>query len=81
MAITVGQIPQAIQTVGELESKLNDILMLLKQAKELADKNWQLDIGSRGSLIVTITPAQQASMIALYESYKTQLVSTFQNLP
>jgi len=81
MAITVPQIPSAIQAVADLQAKLNDLSMLLRQAKELSDNNWQLDIGSRGSLIVTITPAQQAAMIDQYEAFKTQLVSIFQTLP
>lgn len=81
MSITVGQIPSALNAVSSLASTLNDVRMLLNQAKELSDKNWQVDIGSRGSLVVTITPAQQAAMIAQYDAYKTQLVSLFQTLP
>lgn len=81
MAINVGQISSALSTIEQLGSALNDLRLLLVQAKDLSDKGWQIDIGSRGSLIVTISPAQQAAMIAQYDSFKTQLVSTFQQLP
>lgn len=81
MSITVGQIPQALQTVGDLGNQLNDISMLLKQAKELSDKGWVVDIGSRFSLPLTISIQQRQDMIAKYDEFKAQLVSTFQNLP
>lgn len=81
MAITVAQIPEALNTVGELTSVLNDIRMLLDQARELSAKNWQINIASRGSLMVTISAEQRLAMLAQYEDYKAQLVTAFQNLP
>jgi hypothetical protein len=81
MAITVPQIPAALLTVTDLQAKLNDMRLLLAQAKELSDKNWQTDIGSRFPLILTVSPAQQAAMVGAYDALKTALVSTFQQLP
>lgn len=81
MAISGGQIPQALVTVQALASTLNDIKLLLGQAQELISKNWQVDIGSRFPIIVTVTPEQQAGMIAQYDALKSALVATFQNLP
>lgn len=81
MAITVGQIPSALVTVQALQGKLNDIQMLLTQAKELSDKSWQIDIGSRFPIIVTISPVQQLALVGAYDALKTSLVSTFQQLP
>lgn len=81
MSITVQQIPAAVAAVKSLDSILNDIRMLLEQAKDLSDKNWQIDIGSRAPLVVTISPAQQASMISQYDAYKTNLVAVFNTLP
>lgn len=81
MAITVGQIPLAISTAQTLQSKINDILLLLAQAKELSDKGWTTDIGTRFPIIVTITPAQQAALVGDYDTLKASLVTTFQQLP
>lgn len=81
MAITVDQIPSTLTTLQELSNLLNDTRMLLNQAKELSDKNWTVDIGSRFSLPVTITPEQRLAMVAKYDDFKAQLVSKFQTLP
>lgn len=81
MSITILQIPQALTAIDALTQTLNDMRMLVSQAKELSDKGWQIDIGVRGPLIVTITPTQQGALVAQYDTFKTQLVSTFQTLP
>lgn len=81
MAITVVQIPAAIATTQALQSKLNDISLLLAQAKELSDKGWQTDIGTRFPIIVTISPAQQAALVGDYDTLKASLVTIFQQLP
>lgn len=81
MAITLAQIPAALQSVGQIAGKLNDIRMLLEQAKELSDKGWQIDIGSRFSLPVTIPVEKRLEMIDKYEEFKSQLVTMFQTLP
>lgn len=79
--VSVQDIPQALVTISQLNSKLNDLSMLLRQAKELSDKNWQMDIGVRFPIVVTISPAQQAGMVNQYDTLKTDLVSIFQTLP
>ena len=81
MAITVGQIPGMLQTVEVLTGKLGDMRMLLNQAKELSEKGWQVDIGSRLPILVTITPAQRQALIDHYETIKAQLATEFQKLP
>lgn len=81
MAITVVQIPTAILVSQALQSKVNDILLLLAQAKELSDKGWQTDIGTRFPIIVTISAAQQSALVGDYDTLKTSLVTLFQQLP
>lgn len=79
--VTVGQIPQAISTVQSLLQILNNLQMLLGQAKDLSDKNWQVDIGVRFPIVVAVTPAQQSALVGDYDTLKAQLVTVFQQLP
>ena len=79
MAITVGQIPQALLTVEEIGRNLNTLRMLLNQAKQFSDNGWQVDLG--GGLVITVTPEQRTALVAQYDTLKAQLVSTFQTLP
>ena len=81
MSITVGQIPVALQSISQMDSTLNDLRMLLSQAQQLAANSWQIDIGARGPIIMTVSPAQQAAMIALYDSFKATLVTAYGQLP
>jgi hypothetical protein len=81
MAITVQQIPAALQTVNDLSNKLNDIRMLLGQAQELANNGWVVDVGSRFPLPLTVSVQQRQDMVAKYDDYKAQLVTIFQQLP
>jgi hypothetical protein len=81
MAITEGQIPTALGKTEELLSELGNLRMLLSQAKELSDKGWQIDIGSRIPLIVTISAQQKIDMIAQYDTIKAKLASIYQQLP
>ena len=81
MAITVEQIPSTLATIENMARTLNDLRMLIGQAKELSDKGWVIDIGSRFSIPLTVSVQQRQGMIAQYDTLKAQLVSTFQTLP
>ena len=81
MAITVNQISQALVTINDLNNTLNDLRMLLGQAKEMSDKGWQIDIGTRFPIVVVISTAQQAQMVGYYDTLKARCVSLFQALP
>lgn len=82
MAITVGQVPGAIVTVGVLGRQLVDLGALLNQAQNLINTGGIINIGSGANPVnITVTPAQQNALIAIYDGLKASLVTTFGQLP
>ena len=84
MAITINQVPAAIQTVASIQGNLNNLSALLSQAEILAANNWIINVSMGTGLPpinVTISPAQQAAMVAQYDTLKATLASLYATLP
>jgi hypothetical protein len=84
MAITVNGIPAAIETLSSIQTNLNNLNALLRQAEILAANNWVVNVSMGTGLPpinVTISPAQQAAMVAQYDTLKATLASLYATLP
>ena len=84
MAITVNQIPTALQIVSSLEQNICQLNALLFQAQILAANGWVYNIAmgtGQSPVNVTVTAGQQAAMIAQYDALKTTLASLYGQLP
>lgn len=81
MAITVTQINAALQAIDQLERTLATTSALLGKAQQLANAGWVFDVGVSSPILITITPTQQQAMVAQYDALKSQLVTTFGQLP
>ena len=80
MAITQGQIAQAIAAASALEVDISQLLNLLRYIQGLANNGWQYTTQYTNTTYA-ISNADQTALLAIYTGIKNQLVADFGNLP
>lgn len=73
------QIPVALTAIGQLQATLSTMVSLLNEATVLVNNNWVVTLSS--GVTITLEADQQASILAQYQTLKTQLATTYQTLP